>query len=151
MPHDRFVWEASREVLNATTLAAFLREHRLPDYAALLAKADAEPHWFWDALLRFFDVRFYRPYTQVLDTGAGIPWAQWCVGGETNLVLNCLDRHRGTPTWQRTAIVWEAENGEQRRWSYADLDAETARLAGALRALGLGRGDVIAPILAIAM
>ena len=144
MPRDRFVWEASREVLNATTLTAFLREHRLPDYAALLTRADAEPQWFWDALLRFFDVRFYRPYTQVLDTSAGIPWTSWCVGGETNLVLNCLDRYRGTPTWLRTAIVWEGENGEQRRWSYAELDAETSRLAGALRALGLGRGDVIA-------
>ena len=144
MTHDRFVWEASSDVLNATTLAAFLREHRLPDYEALLTRADAEPHWFWDALLRFFDVRFYRPYDQVLDTSAGIPWANWCVGGETNLVLNCLDRHRGTPTWLRTAIVWEGENGEQRRWSYAELDAETARLAGALRSLGLGRGDVIA-------
>ncbi len=142
--HDRFVWEPSREVLDATTLAAFLREHRLPDYEALLARADAEPQWFWDALLRFFEVQFYRPYTQVLDTSAGIPWASWCVGGETNLVLNCLDRHRGTPTWERTAIVWEGEDGKQRSLSYAELDAETARLAGALRSLGLGRGDVIA-------
>lgn len=144
MTHDRFVWEPSSEVLNATTLAAFLREHRLPDYEALLARADAEPHWFWDALLRFFDVRFYRPYAQILDTSAGMPWANWCVGGETNLVLNCLDRHRGTPAWLQTAIVWEGENGEQRRWSYAELDAETARLASALRSLGLGRGDVVA-------
>lgn len=144
MPHDHYIWKASREVLKATTLTAFLREHRLPDFDALLAKADAEPHWFWDALLRFFDVRFYQPYTQILDTSAGIAWARWCVGGETNLVLNCLDRHRSTPTWQKTAIVWESENGEQRRWSYAELDAETARLAGALRALGIGRGDVVA-------
>ena len=144
MPHDRFVWEASSEVLNATTLAAFLREHRLPDYEALLTKADAEPHWFWDALLRFFEVRFFRAYSQVLDTSTGIQWARWCVDGETNLVLNCLDRHRGTPTWLRTAIIWEGENGQQRRWSYAELDAESTRLAGALRSLGLGRGDVIA-------
>jgi acetyl-CoA synthetase len=144
MPRDRFVWEPSSEVLNATTLAAFLRKHCLQDYEALLSRANVEPHWFWDALLRFFDVRFYRPYAQILDTSAGIPWAKWCVGGETNLVLNCLDRHRGTPIWQQTAIVWEGEDGEQRRWSYAELDAETARLASALRSLGLGRGDVIA-------
>lgn len=144
MMRDRFVWEPSSEVLNATTLAAFLREHHLPDYATLLTKADAEPAWFWNALLRFFDVRFPSPYIQVLDTSAGIPWAKWCVGGETNLVLNCLDRHRGTPTWQQTAIEWEGENGDRRCWSYAELDAETAKLAGALRSLGLGRGDVIA-------
>ena len=144
MSDDAFVWEASPDVLNATTLSRFLREHQLADFDALLKKADAEPHWFWDALLRFFAVRFSRPYTQILDTSDGIAWPQWCVGGETNLVLNCLDRHRDTPTWQKTAIIWEGENGMQRRWSYAELDSETARLAGALRELGLGRGDVVA-------
>ena len=144
MSDDAFVWEASPDVLNATTLSRFLREHQLADFDALLKKADAEPHWFWDALLRFFAVRFSRPYTQILDTSGGIAWPQWCVGGETNLVLNCLDRHRDTPTWQKTAIIWEGENGMQRRWRYAELDSETARLAGALRELGLGRGDVVA-------
>ena len=144
MSDNAFVWEASPDVLNATTLSRFLREHQLADFDTLLKKADAEPHWFWDALLRFFAVRFSRPYTQILDTSGGIAWPQWCVGGETNLVLNCLDRHRDTPTWQKTAIIWEGENGMQRRWSYAELDSETARLAGALRKLGLGRGDVVA-------
>ena len=144
MSDNAFVWEASPDVLNATTLSRFLREHQLADFDTLLKKADAEPHWFWDALLRFFAVRFSRPYTQILDTSDGIAWPQWCVGGETNLVLNCLDRHRDTPTWQKTAIIWEGENGMQRRWSYAELDSETARLAGALRKLGLGRGDVVA-------
>ena len=144
MSDNAYVWEASPDVLNATTLSRFLREHQLADFDALLKKADAEPHWFWDALLRFFAVRFSRPYTQILDTSGGIAWPQWCVGGETNLVLNCLDRHRDTPTWQKTAIIWEGENGMQRRWSYAELDSETARLAGALRELGLGRGDVVA-------
>ena len=144
MSDNAYVWEASPDVLNATTLSRFLREHQLADFDTLLKKADAEPHWFWDALLRFFAVRFSRPYTQILDTSGGIAWPQWCVGGETNLVLNCLDRHRDTPTWQKTAIIWEGENGMQRRWSYAELDSETARLAGALRELGLGRGDVVA-------
>lgn len=144
MPHTPFAWEASRDVLNATTLTAFLCRHALADFDALLAKADAEPHWFWDALLRFFNVEFTTPYTAVLDLRAGLPWPAWCVGGETNLVLNCLDRHRGTPTWRQTAIAWEGENGDERRWTYAELDAETCRLAGALRALGIGHGDVVA-------
>ena len=58
MPHDRFVWEPSSEVLNATTLAAFLREHRPADYEALLTGGYVEPHWFGDELLRFLEVRF---------------------------------------------------------------------------------------------
>ncbi len=144
MPRERFVWEPSPELLNQSTITAFLREHGLPDYEALLARADADPGWLWDAVLRFFAVRFYRPYERILDTSAGIEWPRWCVGGETSLVLNCLDRHRETETWARTAVIWEGEDGELRRWSYAELAAETSRLAGGLRSLGLGRGDVIA-------
>lgn len=139
-----FAWAPTPELLRHTTITAFLREHGLPDYEALLARADADPAWLWDAVLRFFSVRFYRPYERILDTSAGIEWPQWCIGGETNLVLNCLDRHRGTETWRQPAIVWEGENGESRSWSYAELDAEVSRLAAGLHALGLGRGDVIA-------
>ncbi|OGT83866.1 MAG: AMP-dependent synthetase [Gammaproteobacteria bacterium RIFCSPLOWO2_02_FULL_61_13] len=139
-----FVWEPTPELLSHTTITAFLREHGLRDYEALIARADADPAWLWDAVLRFFAVRFYRPYECILDTTAGIEWPRWCVGGETNLVLNCLDRHRGTPTWTRTAVIWEGERGERRRLSYAELDAETSRLASVLRALGIRRGDVIA-------
>ena len=144
LPIGRFVWEPSAEVLRHTTMTAFLRKHGLPDYEALLARADADPGWLWDAVLRFFAVRFYRPYDRILDMSAGVEWPRWCVGGETNLVLNSLDRHRGTKTWARSAVIWEGENDELRHWSYAELDAETSRLAGGLRSLGLGRGDVIA-------
>lgn len=144
MPPDRFVWEPSAELLQQTTIASFLRRHGLPDYESLLGRAEADPRWFWDAVLRFFDVRFYTPYRQILDVSAGIEWPRWCVGAETNLVLNALDRHRGTPTWSNTAIAWEGEDGAVRRWSYAELDIETARLANGLRALGLRQGDVVA-------
>ena len=54
-----------------------------------------------------------------------------------------------TPTWRprhgdRLAVIWEGEDGTVRRWTYGRLNSETCRLAGALRGLGLGRGDVVA-------
>ena len=49
------------------------------------------------------------PYDQMLDLSRGEPWARWCVGGTTNIVLNCIDRHRGTPVWDQTFLVWEGE------------------------------------------
>ncbi|HSQ03237.1 MAG TPA: AMP-binding protein, partial [Burkholderiales bacterium] len=143
-PTSPFVWQPTPELLRETTLAAFLQQHGLPDYEALLRRADADPRWLWDAVLRFFDVRFSRPYDDILDRSAGREWPRWCVGGETNLVLNALDRHRDTATWSRTALVWEGEDGTVRRRTYAELARETAQLANGLHALGLGPGDVIA-------
>jgi acetyl-CoA synthetase len=136
-----YVWHPGAELIQASNIKAFLDELGIADYEALLARADADPAWFWGAVLR--RLQFYRPYEQLLDESRGKPFARWCVGGTTNLVLNCIDRHRGTPTWQREALVWEGEGGDVVRWTYADLAAEVSRLAGGLASLGLQQGDVV--------
>ncbi|PPQ29705.1 acetyl-coenzyme A synthetase N-terminal domain-containing protein [Rhodopila globiformis] len=111
--------------------------------ADLLRLADAEPERFWNSLVEFSDIRFHRPYEAILDKSRGIAWAHWCVGGTTNLVLNCLDKHRDGPDWEKPALAWEGEDGTRRHWRYRELAAETSRVASALRQLGFGRDDVI--------
>jgi acetyl-CoA synthetase len=138
-----FAWEPSREIIDRTTLSDFLRRHGLPDQEALTREAASRPEWFWDALIRFFDIRFDPPYARVLDSAAGVEWPRWCEDGSTSISRNCLGRHRGSPVWERDAIIWESEGGDVVRWSFARLDAETARLAALMREAGLGKGDVI--------
>jgi acetyl-CoA synthetase len=141
---EEFVWVPSEEVKRDSRLGEFLGRHGLPDYPALHRRAAEDPEWFWNAVVEYFGIRFEQPYERVLDISAGIPWAKWCVGGRTNLVLNCLDAHVGTPTSARTAIIWEGEDGEIRRWTYDELNAATCALAGGLRHLGVRRGEVVA-------
>ena len=143
-PESEFVWVPGDELKRASRLGEFLVRYELVSYAALRTRAEEDPEWFWDAVVRYFDLRFETPYERVLDLSAGIPWPKWCTGGRTNLVLSCLDAHMGIPTRDRLAIVWEGEDGTVRRWTYSKLNAQTCRLAGALRGLGLGRGDVVA-------
>ncbi len=138
-----FAWQPTRDLIEGTTMAAFLRRHGLADQDALTAAANARPEWYWDALLRFFDIRFERPYNAVLGLSRGIEWPVWCRGGTTNISWNCLGRHQDTPTQNRDAIVWEGEDGRVVRWSFARLDAETARLAELLSQQGIGVGDVV--------
>ncbi len=140
-----FAWLPTPRLVAESNLTAFLREVDSPDYETLLARAEADPAWLMQQVFEFCDLRFYEPYTRLLDTSDGIEWAHWCVGGTTNIVLNCLDRHRGSAAWEQTFLVWEGEDpAEQRALAYRELDAEVCRLAGALRALGVGRGDVVA-------
>lgn len=141
---NRLAWFPDDAVVRQTNMAAFMRQHGVDDLAGLLQRAEREPKWYWQALLEFFDIRFVRPWTEVLDTSKGIEWPRWCVDGTTNVTLNCLDRHRNTPVWQKPAIVWEGENGETETWTYAQLSAETDRLARLLLARGIGLGDVVA-------
>lgn len=140
---DPAIWVPPEAVRRHSNWAAFLDRVGL-DYPALVARAEADPSWFWDALIRFLDIRFLRPYQTVLDLRGGLPWPRWCVGGTTNLLLSGLDRHAAGPRAEQAAIVWEGEDGAVRCWSYRDLAAETARLAGALRARGIGPGDPVA-------
>ncbi|MBI4697199.1 MAG: AMP-binding protein [Gammaproteobacteria bacterium] len=137
------VWRPGEELIAASVLEEFLDLHGLADYDALLARSNADPGWFWDALIKFSDFRFYTPYHTILDASKGAAFADWCVGGTTNIVLNCLDKRIGSPLAEREALVWESEQGEIVRWTYADVNLETCKLAEGLRSLGLGRGDVV--------
>lgn len=137
------VWWPDRQTVENANLTHFMHELGAGSFEALNQMASADPAGFNDALIRFLDYRFQRPYDQVLDLGQGLPFANWCVGGTTNVVLNCIDRRRGTERYRQEALVWEGEDGSVSSWTFADLDRETCRLAWGLRRLGLGRGDVI--------
>ena len=144
MSEKAIAWVPDPVTVARANLTAFMRALGVESYEALLRRADEEPVWFYSGLLRYLDYRFYRPCEQVLDASRGAPWVRWCVGGTTNVVLNALDRWRDTPTYEKSALVWEGEDGARRHYSYRDLDREVCRFAGALRSLGLGREDVIA-------
>jgi len=139
-----YAWSPDARTVEQANATALMRRLGVARYEDLLAIADDEPERFYRALLAAVDFRFYRSYERALDESRGIAWPRWCVGGTTNVVLNALDRWRGTPTWDKPALVWEGEDGARRDLSYAELDREVCRFAGGLRALGLGRGDVIA-------
>ena len=142
---SRFAWKPTVEQMEASNLVPFMRHVGIEgcDYDALLAWSREDPERFWDTAIRYLDLRFPVPYERVRDTSGGLAWTKWCIGGRTNAVINCIERHRGTPIEGRPAIRWEGERGDVREWTYRDLDREVCRLAGGLRSLGLRRGDAV--------
>jgi acetyl-CoA synthetase len=137
-------WRPTADYIEHSRLQAFMRRHALATYEHLLRRSVEEPRWFWPAVLEDLDIRFYEPYTDILDTSRGIAWARWCVGGRLNIVHNCLDKWIGSATEQADAIRWEGEEGVVRTLSYGDLFRDVNRCANALRALGIGSGDRVA-------
>jgi len=109
----------------------------------LQQRSTADIGWFWEAVLRDLGIRFRRPYTRIVDLAQGPAWPEWCVGGFLNIVDNCLDRNAGTATDAKPPISWEDEEGRRGRVSYAELRRDVNRIANALRALGLRKGDAI--------
>jgi acetyl-CoA synthetase len=138
-----FVWHPSPQLIAQSNLQHFIDQHRLGSYEELMRKSTADIGWFWDSVLRDLDIQFYRPYERVLDLSRGKAWARWCIGGTMNIVHNLLDKHENSPTDLKLAIKSETENGTSRALSYKELREEVNKVAAALRALGLGKGDAI--------
>ncbi len=138
-----FVWHPSDEIRDRANLTQFLRQHELADFSELQRRSVSDVAWFTEALLAYLGIEFEQPYERVLDLSEGLPWAKWCVGGRMNIVHNCLDKYAGTEVEQRTALIWEGEDGATVRLTYAELAAEVNRAANALRSLGLGPGDAV--------
>jgi acetyl-CoA synthetase len=139
-----FVWHPTPEIVAAAQVSRFMRQHGLANYDALMARSTGDIAWFTDAILKFLDIRFARPYRQVVDLSRGPAWPRWCVDGQLNITTNCLDKYQDDPALAaRPALLWEAEDGQAGSLSYAELYRQTNQCANLLRALGLGKGDAV--------
>ncbi len=137
------VWRPGPEQIERAHLTAFMRRHGIPDWQALMQRSTEDVAWFTEAVLEHLGIEFDRDYDKVVDLSRGIMWPEWCVGGRMNIVHNCLDKWMGTEAESRTALVFEGEDGKQRRMSFGELNAEVCKCANALRGLGLGKGDAV--------
>jgi acetyl-CoA synthetase len=123
-------------------LAAQARIGSMEAYRALAERAQSDPDGFWGDLARQ-ELHWFEPFHTVLDW-SDPPFARWFEGGSTNLSFNCLDRHLDGPRAEKTALIWEGEPGDTRRFTYRQLHAEVCRAANALKDLGIGKGDLVA-------
>ena len=137
------VWRPSPETIARSNLKRFMDQHNLGSFDELLARSTADVAWFTDAVLKFLDIQFQKPYSKVVDLSRGIQWPQWCVGGQLNIVYNCVDKYFGTDTGQRAAIIYESEEGQTRTLTYDELYIEVNRCANMLRSHGLTKGNAI--------
>jgi propionyl-CoA synthetase len=97
------------------------------------------PEEFWARAASAID--WVTPPTRVLDDSRA-PLYRWFPGGELNTSYNALDRHVEAGRGDALALVHDSPvTGTVRRFTYAQLRDEVARAAGALAALGVGRGD----------
>ena len=122
---------------DATVKAA--RISGMDAYNAMCAEAESDFEGFW-ARLAQANIVWKKPFTQTLDE-SNAPFYRWFADGELNASANCLDKHMGTPVENKTAVIFEADDGTVTKTTYKELLTRVSQFANALKADGIKKGD----------
>ena len=124
----------------------------LDEYRQLYDRAARDPEGFWAEQAKLLD--WFEQPKKTLEWNP--PHAKWFLGGKLNVSHNCVDRHAAKNP-KKIALIWEAEDGSQVNFTYAQLQERVCRFANALKSAGVKAGDCVAiympmiPELTIAM
>jgi acetyl-CoA synthetase len=114
------------------------------EYRKLYNESIRSPEKFWGRVAKQ-ELSWFKPWKKVLQWKE--PFAKWFIGGRLNVSYNCLDRHLGTPTANKAALIWEGEPagagkpGEERTFTYKQLHHEVCKFANVLKHNGIKKGD----------
>ena len=120
---------------------AFRQQANVPGmeaYLALCQEATRDYEGFWARHARE-SILWHKPFTQILDE-RDAPFYKWFFDGELNVSYNCLDRHLQTQP-NKTAIIFEADDGKVTYVSYQQLHQRVCQFANGLKANNIQHGD----------
>ncbi|TAF35001.1 MAG: acetate--CoA ligase [Cytophagales bacterium] len=117
-----------------------LQIQNLQDYLAAYQQSLAQPETFWANIANHF--LWYKKWDRVLDWDFDNFKLSWFAGAQTNITLNCLDRHL-LDRPNQPAIIWEPNDPKEsgRTLTYKELHREVCKLASVLLQRGVTKGD----------
>lgn len=110
-------------------------------YNKLCAEAEKDYDGFWDRLAKE-NIYWKKPFTKVLDESKA-PFYKWFEDGTTNASYNCLDRQVEAGLGDKTAIIFEADDGTVTKVTYKEMLERVCKMANALRKMGVKSGDSV--------
>ncbi|MFS0646467.1 acetate--CoA ligase [Siminovitchia sp. 179-K 8D1 HS] len=109
-------------------------------FAMILEKSKQDPEKFWEEAAE--QLFWYERWEETIS--GDLPDFSFFKGGISNASVNLLDRHIENGLGNKTAIIWEGENGDAQFYTYNMLLAEVNRFANALKSFGVQKGDAVA-------
>ncbi len=108
-------------------------------YASVYRRSLEDPEGFWGQASEA--LHWFEPWRKVLDRSRA-PFHRWFEGGRFSTCFNCLDRHVEGGRADQTALIYDSPvTGTIQSFTYRELRDEVARFGGALRRLGVEKGD----------
>src|SRR5512143_2113696 len=114
----------------------------MKEYEQLYKRSVDDPEKFW-AEMAEQNLTWFKKWDKVLEYDFHKPFIKWFSGGKLNASVNCLDRFINTPTRNKAALIWEADGGTYRTFTYQQLYYEVNKFANVLKKKGIKKGDRI--------
>ncbi len=108
---------------------------------SLKKQASDNPIQFWESFAKS-ELDWFELFQTVLDN-ENAPFFKWFKEGKLNITHNCLDRHIKRGLGGKTALIWEGEPGDSKKYTYEELLKEVCKAANALKAIGVKKGDLV--------
>ena len=112
----------------------------MKEYEQIYRKSVDDPEKFWGEMAEK-NLTWFKKWDKVLEYDFYKPQIKWFSGGKLNVSVNCLDRFIDTPTRNKAALIWEADSGVYKTFTYQQLSYEVNRFANVLREKGVKKGD----------
>jgi len=110
----------------------------MSNYEAFYRRSLDDRDGFWGEQAQLID--WHVPPTQICDYSHP-PFANWYLGGKTNLCHNAVDRHLAQHGDKPALIYVSTETDTEVTYSFNELSLEVQRMAAILQSLGVGKGD----------
>lgn len=109
-------------------------------FQRLLEKSQEDPATFWNEVAQ--ELHWFKPWEKTIS--GSLPDFEFFKGGISNPCYNLLDRHIENGAGNKTALIWEGEDGKTSFYTYQMLLAEVNRFSNVLQSLGVKKGDPVA-------
>jgi len=130
--HENRVFNPSEDFVKQANVSG------MAAYKSMCAEAEKDYAGYWSKLARE-TLLWKKPFTKTLDE-SNAPFYKWFEDGELNVSYNCLDRHLSTQP-EKTAIIFEADDGKVTNVSYKELHGRVSQFANGLKSRGIKKGD----------
>jgi acetyl-CoA synthetase len=146
------IWRPTGDYLKCR-VTDYMKSVGVSDVKELVKRSGQDTEWFWQTALDYVGIRWQKPYQKLMDDSKGFAWTEWFLGGQLNIIDNCLDYHldKNGPDFanrprvgaDHLAIIWDSEDGSNRKLTYGELHTMTCKVANALTKMGVKAGDTV--------
>lgn len=134
-------WEPTEYHASESNIAQFMDAYGY-EYDDLVPETETELARIWGDMAVDTDIVWRTETDTVVDTSDGVEFAHLFPGGELNAAETILDQWVDSAP-DRPMYVWEDERGNVDTVTYEEMARRSNRLANAMRAQGIGEGDVV--------